>query len=473
MSAVVVVGGGIAGLAAARELARAGVGQVSVLEASSRWGGKIAPALVGGMRLDVGAESVLARRPEALRLMDELEMTDRITHPTDAKSQVLLGGRVHRLPPSAMGVPRDLDELDGYLSAGGMRRAREEPALPAPPLESDVTIGDYVDDRFGAEVTDRLLEPLLGGVYAGKARLLSFDAVAHPLFLRARGGGSLLEHAREMTATTASGPVFAGLAGGVATLVDTLLGELDRLKVTLRSQVTVRELSRRTGGGYRLVCGPAPAPETFDADAVLLAAPAGATGRLLSELAAVGAELAEIPYASLAVVTLVVRGAALTGSGILVPPGELPTVKALTYSSNKWDWVARQADPGWGSDTSVVRASVGRFQEAHLLQMDDAGLLRRTFSEVAGLPGWDGARLLTGHVARWGGALPQYLVGHRELVARLRASLNQLPGLAVAGAALEGVGIPACLASAQQAVSKITTDLSRTPDLHTPLERTR
>lgn len=458
MSRVVVVGGGIAGLAAARELAQAGVAEITVLEGGPRFGGKLAAIEVDGVRLDGGAESVLARRPEATTLIDDLGIAGRRVHPTPAKSQVLIGGRARSLPPSVLGVPQDLDRLEGYLSTEGLRRARREPELPAPALAGDVGIGSYVDERFGPEVTTRLLEPLLGGVYAGQARQLSFEAVSPALFARARRGGSLLAHAQTLTSSAPHGPVFAGLAGGISTVVDVLVAELQRRGITLRLGVTVRELEP-TPTGYRLVCGAVPTPEIITADAVVLATPAGATGRLLADVGPVAAEFAAIPYASTALVTLAVAGTELNGSGLLVPPGELPTIKALTYSSNKWDWVARAAEERWGSSTAVVRVSVGRIGEAPLLQLGDEALRARTLEEAKTLPDWAGARLVAGHVTRWGGALPQYLVGHRDLVARLRDVVTGQPGLALCGAALDGVGVAACLASATTAVAKIVADL--------------
>jgi oxygen-dependent protoporphyrinogen oxidase len=201
----------------------------------------------------------------------------------------------------------------------------------------------------------------------------------------------------------------------------------------------------------------------LEADAVVLAVPAAPAGRLLAPLTEVGRDYGAIPYASVAVVTLVLRGAALTGSGVLVPPGELPTVKALTYSSTKWDWVAAEAEQAWGPGVAAVRASVGRVGEERLLQLDDDALLARTWAEASTLPGWPGAELLAGQVTRWGGGLPQYLVGHRDLVARLHAALAQRSGLSVCGAALDGVGIAACLASATAAAAKVAGDL-RTAD---------
>ncbi|MDX6321759.1 MAG: protoporphyrinogen/coproporphyrinogen oxidase [Propionibacteriaceae bacterium] len=465
---VAVVGAGIAGLSAARELAVGGA-DVVLLEAGPRCGGKLDSVILDGVRLDCGAESVLARRPEAVALMADLGLGAQVVHPTSAKAQVYLGGEVRSLPPQAMGVPVDLDSLEGFLSQQGLDRARQEPSLPAPPLAGDVGIGAYVDARFGLEVTDRLLEPLLGGVYAGQARALSFEAVSPRLFELARAGGSLLEHARAMTPTQASGPVFAGLVGGIGRLVDVLLADLAVRGVQVRTGVTVRAVDRRRGGGFRLTTGPVPDPQALEVDAVVLATPAAATSRLLGPfLPGVAAEVAAIPYASMAVVTLVVRHASLAGSGLLVPPGQLPTIKALTHSSAKWQWVADHASAAWGEDVSVVRASVGRLGEAELLQVDDATLLARTLAEARTLPGWDRAELVTSQVRRWGGALPQYLVGHRAVVARLRAAVAGVPGLEVCGAALDGLGIAATIGTATGAARNILTAGGDTPSPERP-----
>ncbi len=456
MSDAVVVGGGISGLAAARRLARAGL-SVTVCEASPRWGGKISAVHVGGLSLDGGAESMLARRSEGTALIADLGLGGRQTHPTSARPRLLIEGREVGLPPSLQGVPTDPPALAPLLTGPGLAYALTEPDRPAPPLTGDVSIGDYVAARFGPEVTDRLLEPLLGGVYAGRSRELSFAAVAPPLFAAARGGGSLTGHARAALRPS-GGPVFAGLTGGVHGLIQALTGELEALGVQLRPGTAVTALSPNARG-YTLST---PAGR-LEAGSVVLAAPAAATGRLLDGLVPAAADLSQVPYASTAVLTLLVRQLAPSTSGLLVPPGELPTVKALTYSAAKWTWVAEAVEQAYGPGVTAVRVSVGRAGEAALLQLDDDALLRRSVSEVGTLPSWEGATVLAGAVTRWGGALPQYVLGHGSLIARLRTELSGRPGLAVAGAMLDGVGIPACLASADLAADKVLAELNGAP----------
>lgn len=456
---VVVVGGGISGLAAARELAEVGL-DVVLLEATMQLGGKIAAADLGGLRVDVGAESVLVRRPEAPALISALGLDERLVHPTAAAAQVFVDGRAVPVPPSAMGVPGDIEAMAGLLTPAGLERARREPSLPAPAFATDVAIGAVVDERFGPEVTDRLLEPLLGGVYAGHARRLSFEAVNGSLFAAAREGGPLSGHAVS-SRRSGTGPVFGGLDGGITTLVEALGRDLERRGVKVRRLSVVQELTASGDGGFEVLLGAPRDPWRIHARAVVLATPAAPSARLLGDSLGIAAatRLAATPYASMAVVALAVREVDPVGSGLLVPPGQLPTIKAVTHSSNKWAWVADAAEAELGSGVHIVRASVGRLGEEHLLQIGDAELTDRTVAELRTLPGWDRVAVMSSTVQRWGGGLPQYEVGHRDLVARLRSELAGHRGLAVCGAAYDGVGIAACLGSAHTAASKITTDL--------------
>jgi protoporphyrinogen/coproporphyrinogen III oxidase len=414
--------------------------------------------VLNGVRLDAGAESILARRPEGLDLVGALGLADHLVHPTAAQPQLLVGGRLHALPSSLLGIPTDVSQLTGLLSDEGLRLAASEPERQVPAFDHDVAIGRLVDERVGPEVTDRLLEPLLGGVYAGHSRSLSFNAVAPELFDRVKRGGSLSRHAQEAVKQSQQGPVFAGLVGGVSTLTDALVADLVRRGVRMRLGATVRTLER-ADHGFRLTVGGADDAEMIMADSVLIATPATATGRLLSGLVPSASEFGSLPYASVAIITLVVRGVRADTSGVLVVPGELPTIKAVTYSSAKWSWAASRARQVWGPGVDIIRVSVGRHGEAAVLQLSDPTLIERTLAEAKRIPGWEAAHLVEAAVSRWGAGLPQYPVGHRDLVAQLRAEVAGVSGLAVAGAALDGLGIPACVASARTAAGALVAEL--------------
>ncbi|SFA79890.1 oxygen-dependent protoporphyrinogen oxidase [Nocardioides alpinus] len=442
---VVVVGGGVAGLVAARDLAASGR-DVLLLEGSPELGGKLRSAEVAGLTVDVGAEAMLARRPEGIDLARELGVE--VVHPTAATSGLWSRGALRDLPRSLMGVPFDLDQLaaSGVLSAEGVARAAAEAASEP---GDDVSVGDLVGARLGDEIVDRLVEPLLGGVYAGHARHISAAAAVPQLLAMARRG-SLLEQASAVPASVA--PVFAALPGGMGRLPGLLR---DGGGFEVRTSATVRAL-RRTRSGWALTVGPTTHPETVEAAAVVLATPAAPTARLLGvDVPDAAAELAAIGAASVAVVSLAFRtedlpDALFERSGFLVPPVEQRTIKASTFSFAKWAWV-RDLDPG----VVVLRTSLGRHGEEATLQAGDEGLVRVSLADLSAMAGIT-ARPVDSHVQRWGGALPQYAVGHLDRVARIRAAVDGQPGLAVCGAAYDGVGIPAVIGSARRAVASVT-----------------
>ncbi|MCW2765236.1 MAG: protoporphyrinogen oxidase [Nocardioides sp.] len=452
---MVVVGGGVAGLTAARDLAAAGH-DVSLLEASTEVGGKLRGREVAGVRVDVGAEAMLNRRPEGVELARALGLG--IEHPAVASSRIWTRGGLRPLPRSLMGVPLDLDELaaSGVLSDPGLERVRRETLLPPERLPEDLSVGELVDRRFGAEVTDRLVEPLLGGVYAGHARELSARA-AVPQLVAFAERGSLLQQAAAIP-TTYDVPVFAGLPGGMAGLTDALAASGG---FEVRTGVTVREL-RRLGPAdeerFQLTLGATTDPVLLDADLVVLATPAAPTARLLADLAPVAAaELAGLEYASMAVVTFAFRAGeataldAIGSSGFLVPPVDGHRIKASTFSFAKWAWV-RGAGRGavGGEDLLLLRTSLGRHREEATLQVTDEELVAASLADLAEATGL-AARPVDTHVQRWGGGLPQYAVGHLDRVARIREDVARIPGLAVCGAAYDGVGIPAVIGSAHRA----------------------
>ncbi|UPK76910.1 protoporphyrinogen oxidase [Nocardioidaceae bacterium SCSIO 66511] len=458
---IAVVGAGIAGAAAAEELSvLLPDAELLVLESSDRLGGKLHRVELAGATVDVGAESMLARRPEALDLATRVGLRDAIIHPVTTKAALWTRGSLRPLPPTVMGVPADVDALaeSGVISRVGMIRA----VVPRrrTPLTADVSVGDYVAAQLGDEVCDRLLEPLLGGVYAGHARSLSLLAAAPQIAALADRDGSLIEAAAQARREKPDpgGQVFAGLRGGVGQLAP---AALESSGATVRRRATVREL-RRSPRGWQLTVGPTTDVEVIDADAVVLATPAAPSARLLSGIAeAASTELASLEYASMAIVSLAVPRAAIDGlphsSGFLVPPVDGRVIKAATLSSRKWGWVDEAS-----GDLVVLRASVGRAGEAELLQRADDELVSLAVADLRAAVGLRGEPV-DSHVQRWGGALPQYAVGHLDLVRRVEESIAAVPGLEVAGAAYSGVGIPAVIATARRAAERVANHLrSRT-----------
>ncbi|MET8942563.1 protoporphyrinogen oxidase [Streptomyces sp. NPDC004542] len=453
---VVVIGAGIAGLAAAHRLLGRGA-RVTVLEASDRVGGKLLPGEIAGVRVDLGAESMLARRPEAVDLAREAGLADRLQPPATATASIWTRGALRPMPKGhVMGVPGTAAALAGVLSDEGLARIERDADLPRTEVGDDVAVGEYVAARLGREVVDRLVEPLLGGVYAGDAYRISMRSAVPQLFRAARTHTSLTEAVREIQAKAAAGgqtgPVFMGVEGGVGQLPLAVAESVRRRGGEIVTGAPVSELRREPGGGWRVTAG----DRVLRADAVVVAVPApAAAGLLAAEAPQAAAELRAVEYASMALVTLAYRRAEVTlpdGSGFLVPPVDGRTIKASTFASQKWGWIADQ-DP----DVVVLRTSVGRYAETEILRREDADLVevsRRDLREATGLA----AEPLETRVTRWTDGLPQYPVGHHARVARVREHVAKLPGLVVCGAQYDGVGIPACIAGAYAAVDQLGGD---------------
>lgn len=454
---MVVIGGGIAGLAAAWYLRSRGGDRVAVtvLEGSARIGGKLHVSPVAGVAVDAGAEAMLARRPEGTELARQVGLGEELRHPAAAPASLLSRGRLRSLPPTLMGVPTDLTALarSGVLSPGGFARAAMDRVLPATLVRSDVSVAAYIRARLGGEVVDRLVEPMLGGVYAGRADRLSLEATMPRIAAAARTERSLLTAAEEMSAAAPrnAGPVFATLRGGMGALPEAVAAASG---AEVRTGAMVREL-RRTPEGWRVRVG----EEHLDADAVIVAVPAPAASRLLqAEVPKAAAELARIEYAGMAIITLAYRRSAFArlpdSSGYLVPPVDGRPVKAATFSSLKWPHLAEAAP-----ELVILRCSVGRLGEEAVLQRDDAELVALATAEAAEVLGAQEPPVDT-RVTRWTGALPQYDVGHLDRVARIHAAVADHPGLAVCGAAYDGIGIPACIATARTAATRILEHLA-------------
>nr|ARD70862.1 Protoporphyrinogen oxidase [Micromonospora echinospora] len=468
---VVIVGGGVAGLTAAFYLREASV-RITLLEASSRLGGKLAASEVAGVTVDEGAEGLYARRPKTTRLLTAAGLGDQLVLAGATATAIWTRGALRSLPAGQfMGVPSDMDALarSGIVSAEGVARARRDVDLPPTERNGDVSVAAYVSERLGREVLDRLVDPFLSDVCAGRSDELSFEAMLAPLANASRKHPSLTRAAASLIPPpppdgqeppTGIG-TLTGSLGNLATVLATAV-RADSTAATLRTGAEVTALSPGEHG-WRLTVSSAAGTEHLTADAVIVAAPAGPAGRLLAGVPGVApaaAELAEIPYASVGIVTLAYPRGAFPGGlaargfcGYRVPAVDGRAVNEVTFSTVKW--------PHLAGEVEILRCSIGRVGDETLLQRDDADLASLAAAEVAEATGAVGAPVAT-RVTRWESALPQYTVGHLDRTARLRAALAAHRGLAVCGAAYDGVGVGTCIADARKAVDQVLAALPRT-----------
>jgi oxygen-dependent protoporphyrinogen oxidase len=453
MTRVVVVGGGIAGLAAALTLARESVA-VTLLEAAPVVGGKLRISEVGGVPVDEGAEMFLRRVPEALDLVTSLGRADELVSPAVGNASVWSRGSLRPMPTATvMGLPSDPATLHGVLTDAEVERVALDRELPGTPPGEDISVGAWATARVGRAVVERLVDPLLGGVYAGRADELSLAATIPQL---PRNERSLLAAAgRALPAVPSAEPVFATVTGGMGSLPADVAAAIVAAGGEVRTGRTVRRLER-TPDGWRVAHGATNDEQMSDADAVIVAVPAAPAGRLLADVAPAAAqELAGVEAASMAIITTAWRSVDvpdLHSSGYLVPAVYDRPVKAVTFAAAKWAHLAR-------TDVVVARCSIGRHGSVGDLQRDDHDLVAAAADELRAYAGWQGAPV-DARVTRWGGALPQYAVGHRQRVARVHAAVAGVPGLAVCGATYDGVGVPACIRTARAAAAQVTSYLA-------------
>ncbi|MEN3583813.1 protoporphyrinogen oxidase [Streptomyces sp. ZYX-F-203] len=476
---VVVVGGGIAGLSAAFHLRNEPV-RVTVLEGTERLGGKLKVSEVAGVAVDEGAESLYANRRKTTGLIKDAGLGDRIMSAGVTASAIWTRGGIRHQPARQfMGVPCDMDDLarSGVLSEEGVERARQDLSLPSFDRDGDVSVADYVGSRFGKEVVDRLVDPFLAGVFSGRAEELSFEATLTPLAKASRRHASLADAAGALVPVLAPGekppPVsVATLEGGFGSLPEAIVRETLAAApgTVFRTDAPARALER-TSDGWRITVGPAGAPESIEADAVVIATPAGPAGSLLAGVPTAGEAvqaLSEMRYASVAVVTLAYPKAAFPGGGLSgrgysayrVPAVEGKLVKEVTFTTVKW--------PHLAGEVEIVRCFLGRAGEDRVLVRDDASLVAVAAAELAEATGVTGVPV-DSRVSRWQDALPQYAVGHPERVNRVRESVAALPGLAVCGALYDGVGVGVCMATARRAADEVLSWQAKRGDAARPV----
>ncbi len=452
---VAVVGGGIAGLAAARLLHKRGLA-FAVLEAAPRWGGVIRTDREAGFLLEGGPDTMLASKPDGVELCRAVGLGGRMvpTDPARAAVYVLRRGALHRLPEGmVLGVPTRMGPFwrSGLFGWRAKLRMCLEPWLPVPPAAADESIASFLGARLGREAVEVVGEPLLAGIHAGDASRLSIRATFPRLHEMGARRQSLVRGMRDAPRSPVEGGTagFISLTGGLGELVDAIVTGLPSAALT---SGTAALGLRRAPGGFLVET----AAGTLEARAVVLALPPPRAAPLLAGLSAEGSRiLAAVPFASTATVLLGYRRSdvshPLDGYGLLIGRGEGRRTTAVSFSSTKL--------PGRAPEGHVLlRGFVGGVHDPGVIDLDDARLVEIVEGDLRAVLGIGGAPVVR-RVYRWPEGTPQMEVGHLERVAALDAHLARLPGLFVTGAGLRATGIPDVIADATKSAANAAASL--------------
>jgi oxygen-dependent protoporphyrinogen oxidase len=469
---VVIVGGGISGLATAHFI-HDQLGdsvKLTLLEGGHQLGGKVANQEFSGHVVDTGPDALLVRVPAMAALLEDLGLGDQQVAPASLGAHVWSRGRLRRLPTGTLfGVPDRLLPLmkSGLMSPAGLARAGLDLVLPRRRPSgndpSDPSIAELVRPRLGSQVFDRLVEPLLGGVHAGRAAELSAHSTVPDIERLALNNRSLylgLRKMRRHAPPSTGAPVLVTVAGGLVRLIEELVARLKGADVRLNA--TVRQITREPAG-YRVELSDG---QSLPADAVVLATPAHATADLIGHLVPEAASvLGEIPYVDVATIWLAyprsAMGRPLDGTGFLVPPEEKKLLVGCTWSSAKWPHLADDA-------LVLIRCMVGRRGDPRWLTMDDDTLVSRVHEELVEAMGLT-ARPIQQSIKRWPKAMPQYLVGHQARLDQLKTLMQDLPGFYLTGASYRGVGMASCVADAKRIAQDVVQGVSQPPADARPL----
>lgn len=461
---VVIVGGGISGLACARALAEASTAdapvEVLVLEAASRFGGNIATEREGDFVLDGGPDSWVVNKPEATDLAKTLGLERELiqTLPQNRRVYIAHEGALHPMPEGlVLGIPTRIMPIakTPLFSVAAKARMAFEPLVPARKFEGDddESIGGFVERRLGKEVSDRLVSPLLGGIFAGDASAISVRAAFPQLVEAERKFGSLLKAVRAQKRGSANPSAFVSLRGGVGTFVDALVADLEkRANVKLRKSTAVRKLGRRDGGGYAIELDRA---DVETADTVVVATPVHAAAKLVRTLDGAAGDSVEAVMGTVSSATVFFGfderdvGRPLDATGFIVPRGDQQELLASTWVSSKW---AGRAPSG----KVLVRAFLGGAGREATLDKSDDELVALALFELRKLMPIAKSPIFS-RVFRFVHASPQPRVGHLVRARRMREELARLPSVYVIGNGYDGVGIPSCVKAANETAKKIVS----------------
>ncbi len=457
MTQVVVIGGGISGLASAYFLSeRIDPAQITVLEAEECLGGTIKGLKFGDRVVETGPDSFITRNPSALDLAATLNLSNRLVSPATSSAFIYARSRLHPIPAGTVfGAPSDFKKFSGnsLISRTGQLRAALEPLMPRARIEDDTTVGSFARKRWGKEVTDLLIEPLVGGIHAGTTYQLSLALCAPQYLKAAQHFRSVSVGLKSQTANyTPNGhPAFYSFSGGLSDLVESLAELLRNRAVQILTNCESVEIIQLPDG-YRVVTK----DRTLDVEGVICATPSYVSAKLLRPVSRHAAELlGSIEYASPIMTLLSYEDNAfpepLQGSGVLVPRPNGTLATAVTFATNKW--------PQWKSDgETILRVSAGRIGDNRAWEFSDEALVANLEAEIKRITGVK-SRSARHDVSRWHNRIPQFKPFHSQLTRRVRESLPA--GIELAGAPFLGIGIPACISSGATAAERLSKALAK------------
>ena len=461
---VIIVGGGVSGLTAAYALSRLdNRPRVTLLEAAPKLGGKIASNDIAGRIIDAGPDALLVRDPAVKALLAELGLADDITGPAARGSFVWTRKKLRVLPPATLfGVPEKLMPLitSGLISIPGLIRAAADFVLPRLKRGDDPTVGEILKPRLGAEVFDKLVDPLLGGIYAGRADVLSARSAVPEVAMLLEPARSIYLTMRERSSKQpkpagAPAPILINFPGGMQRVIDALADQCGADIQCGAHVVKVKQGDKR----WRVTLDDG---RELKADDLVIAVPAHEAADLLRKTdEKLATALAGIPYANVANVTFVYPAKAvdakLRGTGFLVPAVDGRFIVGCTWMDQKWGRAvltpSGNGEPA-GDDVVFIRTSVGRHGDDRWMQMSDVEIAKRAHGELVTSMRIT-ASPISATVQRWPAAMPQYTVGHVERLAVIDKRVSKHDGLHIIGAGYRGIGVAACLTKSQAVATRI------------------
>ena len=461
-----IIGGGITGLAAAYRLQQQNpTWSITLIEQANYLGGKIQTEQTDGFILEAGPDCFLSRKPRGIGLCEELGISTELVgrNPRYAKTYVLRHGRLHRLPEGLTGmIPTNLQALtkSTLLSSAGQARVAQELTLPPQIGDTDESVANFIRRRLGDEAFDNLIEPLMGGIYAGQAHQLSLAATFPQLRQLETKHGSLIKGLTNRPATAKpTHPPFVSFPQGMGHLVKTIISHLDKVEICLNTTVTA---VTHTHNHYHITTNSPTGEQNYQTPIIIFALPAHVLSHLLMNIDNnLAHTFAQIPYASSVLVNLAFAEKdlpqPLDGYGYVIPSIEQREALACTWTWHKWHNRAPQGQ-------ALIRVYLGRYGQADVTQYDDKKLLQMAHTELAETLSITAVPQFH-RIHRWPLAMPQYNMGHLNRLEKIEARLSQHPGLFVAGAAYRGVGIPDCIHSGEVAAKAATSYANDRPNV--------